>query len=124
MIRSWVNLWKNYKKLTVDEYFYQSERAEQERQKEYWACIRIQSAWKGSKARRNLDILRAGVILIQRRCRKFLYRCRANRERIERARKKRMDFFNREATKIQKMYSKLIVVGEVTLQEKSNPQTT
>eukprot|EP00899_Mesostigma_viride_P021904 jgi/Mesvir1/29715/Mv00948-RA.1 len=88
----------------IDMYFERTRVAEECRQRETAAAIRIQSVWRGVMVREELRRLHRTATLIQRMYRGHLGRDRADVARREYNRRMRTQYFNHAAGTIQRWY--------------------
>jgi hypothetical protein len=79
-------------------------RAEASREREYWAAMAIRRAWIGHRRRQALVRRRAMATRIQKAFRQYLARTLVGCLRVEAERKRRRDYFNAQATKIQALW--------------------
>lgn len=88
----------------TDKYFAVIEEAQQNREKEFMAAIRIRLAWKSYQLKRKRAKRNQMATIIQRTFRKHQAQVLVQCLRVEKAREERIAFFNREAMKIQRLW--------------------
>jgi len=101
---SFQKLWEKRRNHVYDAYFTSAKEAEEARPREYEACVKIQSVYRGYTVRKKLRKERAAAENIQRIYRGYI--ARVDYEYMLRAKEKRerMAYFDRNATIIQKIW--------------------
>ncbi|OHS96859.1 IQ calmodulin-binding motif family protein [Tritrichomonas foetus] len=88
----------------ADKYFAMIDEAQKHREKEFMAAIRIQMTWKQYQLRKKLSHRNKMATIIQRTFRKHQAQILVQCLRVEKARKERIEYFNRQATQIQRCW--------------------